>query len=235
MRTLFICRQRGLRLSTATASITLLWRQHGHVVGCDHSVSRRPTALAPFFVRTLPDPLIGPVPVNSSWQAKDEQAYDISQFRIDWATQQVICPLGKISASWTTRCDRWDNPVISVKFAYKDCRHCDGRPRCAKAKTNPRHMTLKPEREHEALQALRQQRRTPAWKAHYDKRVGIEGTLSQGFRAFGLRHCRYVGLAKTRLQHLATAAAINIHRLAAWLDGRPHAQTRISRFAALAA
>ena len=42
--------------ATATASITLMWRQHGHVVGCDHSVSRRTTALAPFFVRTLPDP-----------------------------------------------------------------------------------------------------------------------------------------------------------------------------------
>ena len=57
MRTLCICRQRGLRISTATASITLMWRQHGHVVGCDPSVSRRTTALPPFFVRTLPDPL----------------------------------------------------------------------------------------------------------------------------------------------------------------------------------
>ena len=49
-------RQRGLRISTATASSTVLWRQHGHVVGCDHSVSRRTTALPPFFIRTLPDP-----------------------------------------------------------------------------------------------------------------------------------------------------------------------------------
>ena len=56
MRTLFICRQRGLRISTATVRITLMWRQHGHGVGCDHSVSRPTTALAPFFVRTLPDP-----------------------------------------------------------------------------------------------------------------------------------------------------------------------------------
>jgi transposase len=69
----------------------------------------------------------------------------------------------------------------------------------------------------------------------YDKRAGIEGTLSQGIRAFGLRQCRYRGLPKTRLQHLAIAAAINIDRLAAWLDGRPHAHTRTSRFAALAA
>src|SRR5262249_23770287 len=76
---------------------------------------------------------------------------------------------------------------------------------------------------------------TEEWKAQYDKRAGIEGTLSQGVRAFGLRQCRYRGLPKTRLQHLAIAAAINIDRLAAWLDGRPHAKTRVSRFAALAA
>jgi len=96
-------------------------------------------------------------------------------------------------------------------------------------------MTLKLQDEHQALQALRHQQNTTAWQAKYVKRAGVEGTLSQGVRAFGLRHCRYMGLAKTRLQHLATAAAINIDRLAAWLDGRPHAKTRISRFAALAA
>jgi transposase len=95
-------------------------------------------------------------------------------------------------------------------------------------------MTLRPQSEHQALQAVRQQQSTAAWKAQYDKRAGIEGTLSQGVRAFGLRQCRYRGLPKTRLQHLAIAAAINIDRLAAWLDGRPHAKTRVSRFAALA-
>ena len=52
---------------------------------------------------------------------------------------------------------------------------------------------------------------------------------------FGLRQARYRGLAKTALQHLATAAAINLDRLAAWFAGRPLAPTRVSRFAALAA
>ena len=60
-------------------------------------------------------------------------------------------------------------------------------------------------------------------------------TVSQGIRAFGLRRCRYLGLAKTRLQHLATGAALNVARIAAWTAGRPHAPTRVSRFAALAA
>ena len=62
----------------------------------------------------------------------------------------------------------------------------------------------------------------------------VEGTLSQGIRAFGLRRTRYLGLAKSRLQHLLTAVAMNIVRMVAWLRGIPHAKTRTSRFAALA-
>ena len=53
-------------------------------------------------------------------------------------------------------------------------------------------------------------------------------------RAFGLRRPRYWGLAKTHVQHVAIAAAINIDRIVAWLDERPRAMTRLSRFAALA-
>jgi transposase len=53
-------------------------------------------------------------------------------------------------------------------------------------------------------------------------------------RAFGLRRTRFRGVAKTHLQHLAIAAAINIARIVAWLDERPRAKTRTSRFAALA-
>jgi transposase len=71
-------------------------------------------------------------------------------------------------------------------------------------------------------------------KRQYARRAGIEGTLSQGVRAFGLRRARYQGLEKTHLQHVATAAAINIDRTVAWLDERPRAATRTSRFAALA-
>jgi len=40
-------------------------------------------------------------------------------------------------------------------------------------------------------------------------------------------------MAKTHVQHVATAAAINIDRIVAWLDERPRATTRTSRFAAL--
>ena len=64
-------------------------------------------------------------------------------------------------------------------------------------------------------------------------RAGVEGTLSQAVRAFGMRRSRYIGLVKTGLQHVCTAAAINVSRLVHWLDGRLRAKTRVTRFAAL--
>jgi transposase len=46
------------------------------------------------------------------------------------------------------------------------------------------------------------------------------------------RCSRYHGPAKTHLQHVATAAAIDLERLAAWFGATPRAATRTSRFAA---
>ncbi|HEX2135397.1 MAG TPA: transposase [Microvirga sp.] len=83
--------------------------------------------------------------------------------------------------------------------------------------------------------AAREQLTTREGRRLYARRAGIEGTLSQGVRAFGLRRSRYRGLAKTHLQHVATAAAIDLGRLSDRFQATPRAATRTSRFVALAA
>jgi IS5 family transposase len=65
--------------------------------------------------------------------------------------------------------------------------------------------------------------------------LGSKAPSRKVFAAFELRQARYRGLAKTHLQHVATATAMNLVRLSAWLQGLPRAQTRRSHFAALAA
>jgi transposase len=82
---------------------------------------------------------------------------------------------------------------------------------------------------------VRLRQHTPEFKKRYAMRAGIEGTLSQGIRAFGLRQARYLGEAKKHLQHLITATAINVARLLDWLAEVSRCKTRTSRFAALAA
>jgi transposase len=179
--------------------------------------------------------LIGPVRPNVSWQSKLPGGYDIRQFQVNWKTKRVTCPMGKKSTpKWTPHQDKWGNEVISVKFPRQTCRLCRCRSLCTRSKTEPRELTLRPQKEHELIQAIREQQQTPEWLERYHRRAGVEGTISQGVRIFGLRKARYWGLAKVHLQHLFTAIAINVVRLVAWIDGVPHAQTRISRFANLA-
>jgi transposase len=93
---------------------------------------------------------------------------------------------------------------------------------------------LQPREEHEAIQFARKRQKTEEFAALYCQRAGIEGTVSQGVRAFGLRKARYRGLKRTHLQELATAAAVNVGRIANWLNGVPIALTRRSQLAALA-
>jgi transposase len=177
--------------------------------------------------------LMGPTRPNVSWQAHVEGAYRLEQFTIDWEHTQVICPQGKIASTWTPQVADNGSPKISVKFRRQDCGACAERARCTRAKTMPRHLYLHPREQYEALEAARTRFNSDTGQVLYKRRAGIEGTLSQGVRAFGLRRTRYRGMSKTHLQHVATAAAINLERLVAWFDARPRAQTRTSRFAAL--
>lgn len=98
----------------------------------------------------------------------------------------------------------------------------------------PRVLTLKPQELYLALTKARARFNTESFKQRYAQRAEVEGNLSQAIRANQLRRSRYVGLAKTRLQHLATAAAINLARMWAWWQRIPLAYTRLSRFPAFA-
>jgi transposase len=177
--------------------------------------------------------LVGPVRPDTSWQAKAGQGFDVPAFTIDWEARTVICPEGQTSFDWVPSRDSWGNDTIHIGFHRKTCAACPSRSLCTRSKTGPREITVRPQPQHEALQEVRRNQETEAWRARYGKRAGVEGTVSQAVRVFGLRRCRYLGLAKTRLQHIFTALALNVVRLDAWLTGQPLAKTRRSVFASL--
>ena len=177
--------------------------------------------------------LIGPGRLNNSWQARTEGAYDLEQFEIDWDNQVVYCPQGKQSGNWKDGFDNSGAPLIYVQFSSMDCQPCSVRKLCTRSKRR-RGMGFRPREQYEALQEARQRLESEEGRQLYNRRAGIEGTISQGVRAFGMRQTRYRGLAKTHIQHIATAAAINLERLVAWIDDVPRETTRTSRFAALA-
>lgn len=124
--------------------------------------------------------------------------------------------------------------VIQIRFATKDCQACPGRSACTRAHTEPRTRTVRTQVYHEALQAARQHQTTAAFQEDYADRAGIAGTLSQGVRAVGLRRSRSIGLAKTHLQHILIAVAMNLRRVMAWFTNPHPTKPRVSPFAALA-
>jgi transposase len=176
---------------------------------------------------------VGPVPEDSSWQARAADGFAKAQFLIDWERQVITCPAGRQSVSWLPCNPTTSRVEVEVRFARKDCAACPERSRCTHAKAGPRVLALQSRQAHEALQSARQHQTTEEFKKRYAARAGIEGTHGQAIRRCGLRKARYIGLAKTRLQHVITAAAINVVRIAEWHNGTATATTRQSRFGAL--
>ena len=119
------------------------------------------------------------------------------QFEIDWENEWVRCPQGHYSRSWYERQDK-RGQYFQVRFSAKHCKPCKTRSQCTRSKQKIRTLKLQPRPLFEALKEARSFHESEEGKTLYRKRAGVEGTISQGVRAFGLRRARYRGLAKLR-------------------------------------
>jgi transposase len=175
--------------------------------------------------------LVGPTRADYHWQANAAEGFAAGDFHVDWEQQRMTCPEGRPSSGWSPAVDKGHNQVIKVKFSAKDCKACPSKEKCTRG--TRRTVTLRPRVQYEALGTARLRETTVEYKVEYGKRAGVEGTISQGVRVSGLRRSRYAGEAKTHLQHLATAAAMNVLRISDWLGEKPREQTRKSAFTRL--
>ena len=171
--------------------------------------------------------LVGPARKDQKWQALAGQGYAAADFHVDWDAQQATCPQGHPSQSWLKTLEK-GQPRVFIKFSRKHYGPCPVRAQCTRMKR--RAIKLRADAPYHALQAARARDSQADWPLLYNQRAGIEGTLSQGVRGFGLRRSRYVGLAKTHLQHVFIATAMNLSRIINWLNEVPLAQTRQAAF-----
>ena len=169
---------------------------------------------------------LSPLHVDSSWQAKQEHAFDLSYFTIDWQHQQVTCPQAVTSTTWSPSHNQAGDPVIHSRFAQKQCQACPVREQCTRAKA--RSLKLRPEQWHRALIDARQYQLADEFRDKYRIRAGIEGTFSAANRVSDLRHTPFIGLQKTHLHCLFSAIALNLKRAINWLNDVPIATTRKS-------
>ena len=94
-------------------------------------------------------------------------------------------------------------------------------------------MTFLPRRQQQAQQRLRAEQATGDWRQRYALRCGVESLIAQASRLSDLHQARYRGLAKTHLQHVLTALALNLVRVDAWLTGAVTTGSWTSRLARL--
>ena len=183
--------------------------------------------------------LLGPVGADTHQtrrsSAGQEPALPQAAFRIDWDARKVTCPQGAVSVSWSSQRKPSGTPIAQVHFALAGCRPCPLRSRCTTAANGKwgRSLTLLPREQHELLARQRAEQQTPQWKARYDIRAGVEGTISQAVRRTRLRRTPYRGQPKTHLASVLSATAINLIRADAWLNGTPLGTTRVSHLARL--
>ena len=168
--------------------------------------------------------LLGPLLADTSPQARTG-GYTAAAFTIDWDHQQVTCPQDATSVAWSP-CRQRGTEAIVVKFAAATCQACPAKTRCTRSTRSGRQLTLRPREVHQAVTDARTGQTTGQWKNRYNIRAGVEGTIRQATHVTGIRRARYLGLPKTRLEHNAAAAAVNLIRLDAWWTGRPLDRTR---------
>lgn len=138
--------------------------------------------------------------------------FTTERFQVQVEQRTAVCPAGHVS----TQCSRLaeaQSGKVNFRFEWSThCAACPLRPQCVGP--TQKHRTIVVTEHHSFLQGRRQEQQTPAFKRRMKHRNAIEGTQSELVRGHGLRHARYRGLAKVRLQNYFIGAACNVKR---WL------------------
>jgi hypothetical protein len=151
--------------------------------------------------------LIGPapgVPDNNQGRLSTEE------FDVNVQRRTALCPAGHPSTQ-CSRLEEGERGKVSFRFEWSThCAECPLRPQCVGP--TQKHRTILVGEHHSELQARRREQKTAAFKQRMKHRNAIEGTQSELVRGHGLRHARYRGLTKTKLQNYFLGAACNVKR-----------------------
>lgn len=154
--------------------------------------------------------LIGPAPASPH---NNDGRFGSEDFQVRVEERKAICPASQENSQCSSLTEKATGRV-SYRFEWKSatCAACALRAQCIKQEHA--HRTLVVGEHHTVLQQRRQEQKTEPFKEKMRHRNAIEGTQSELVRAHGLRHARYRGLAKAKLQNYFIGAACNIKR---WL------------------
>ena len=151
--------------------------------------------------------LLGPMAVPPT---KDKR-FNPEDFNVNVEQRRAECPGGKTN-SQCSRLEEGKSGKVSYRFEFAraDCQQCPLKANCLGA--GQQHRTLTVSEHHTVIQERRVEQKTDAFKVDMHRRNGIEGTISELKRGYGMRRTRYRGLTKTSLCNLMIGAACNLRR-----------------------
>ncbi len=154
--------------------------------------------------------LLGPCPRDTTGPPGFRQ----EDFHWDLEKRQVTCPAGQVSRVWSQkRAAAGEAPSLKLRFHGPTCQACRFFGKCTRSPQG-RSLELHPYRR--LLELYRQMEQSAAFQRAIQLRAGIEATVSELTRKYGLRRARYRGEAKLRLQAAFTAVALNLNRVIRW-------------------
>jgi Transposase DDE domain len=106
---------------------------------------------------------------NKSWQSLTKGTFPLASFTINLSEKKAICPMGETSISWKERQDKSANGSLEIRFSKNTCLPCQSRSHCTKIPQNPRFIKIRPQKEFELLQKLRQQTDNSDFKKLYNQ------------------------------------------------------------------
>ena len=140
------------------------------------------------------------------------KVFTVEAFDVHVQERYAVCPSAQRSSN-CSRLEQQSSGKVDYRMEWNQtvCGLCPLRAQCISAGQS--HRTIVVGALHSLLQARRQEMQTETFKKEMHQRNGIEGTQSELVRRYGLRHARYRGQAKVRLQNYLIGAACNIRRL----------------------
>ena len=119
---------------------------------------------------------------------KDRKPSQNQSISVTICTNGDANPNGKIGKNWSAAKSE-GKEKYRVRFKSSDCLNCDQRLNCTKSK-RWRVVSFAGREEQEFLEKTRSAEQSSEWQNLYQERAGIEGTISQSVRGYGLRQTR---------------------------------------------
>lgn len=138
------------------------------------------------------------------------KGYAADRFNVLNNKGYAICPAGKRSVH---RCLIKETRNKDTYYRYewgRQCDTCDQQQECTNRKSGRRELVVG--LHHDLLQARRIEMKTEEFRKRMNQRAGIEGTVSECKRGYGLGRTRYRGLENTTLANYMIGAAVNVRR-----------------------